>query len=85
MYRSVREPAFPSVMLGESIETVRAPSSSAIVPVPDARAMVAFSGFDSVTTTVSFDSDFVSGITGTVTVFLVCPAAKVRVPGTSAV
>ena len=46
--------------------------------------MVAFSGFDSVTTTVSFDSAFVSGITETVTVFLVSPAAKVRVPVASA-
>ena len=78
-------PASPSLTRGESMESAETVSSSAIVPVPDAVPTAAPSALPSVTTTVSSDSAALSPITDTVMVLLLSPAAKVRVPGASAV
>ena len=78
------EPLSPSVTLGELMETVT-PSSLTIVPVPVAAEIVAFAALPSVTTTVSFGSSSVSPVTDTLKVWLVVPAAKVRLPPMMAV
>ena len=78
-------PLSPSVTLGESIDSVGAPSSSMIVPVPVAVAIVAPVAPLRVTTTVSTDSSSVSPVTDTSKVRLVVPAAKVSVPAVIAV
>ena len=51
-----------------------------MVPVAVVRDSLAPDGFDSVTVNVSSDSTAVSPITPTLTVWEVCPAAKVTVP-----
>ena len=79
------EPLSPSVTLGESIETVGAPSSSVIVPVPVAVPVVAFAALLNVTTTVSSASSAVSPVTDTSKLRLVVPAANVSVPPVIAV
>ena len=79
------DPLFPSVTLGELIETVGAPSSSVIVPVPVAVPIVAFPALLSVATTVSSASSSVSPVTDTSKVWLVVPAANVSVPPVIAV
>ena len=81
---SVVEPLSPSPTPGESMETVGVVSSSVIVPVPVEIARAAFSGFSSVTTTVSSGSLAKSPVTETVMLFVVSPAAKVRAPAASA-
>ena len=85
--RNVRAaaPPSPSVTLGELIDSVGAPSSSVIVPVPVPAEMVAFAALLNATTTVSSSSSVVSPVTNTVTLRLVTPAANVRVPAATAV
>ena len=79
------EAPFPSVTVAEPMEMVGADSSSVIVPVPVAVPSVAFFGSLRVTGMVSSASGRVSPWTVTVTVRLVSPAAKVRVPAARAV
>ena len=78
------EPLSPSSTLGESSESTGA-SSFVIVPVPVAVPMAAFTARLSVTRTVSLASAAVSPRTETVMSPEVAPAAKVRVPASSAV
>ena len=86
-YVSVEDPPFPSITLGDVIDTIGTASSSAIVPVPLAAplASLAFVGLLNVTTTVSSGSSSASPVTKTPSVRLVVPAAKVSVPPVSAV
>ena len=81
----VVEAPWPSVTVAEPMETVGAPSSLVIVPVPVAVPSVAFVGSLNCTGIVSSASASVSPRTETVTVFVVSPAAKVSVPSASAV
>ena len=80
------EPLSPSVTVGELTETF-SPSSSLILPVPDAATSDsdALVGLLRATTTVSCDSCAVSPVTDTVIVLVASPAANVSVPAVSAV
>ena len=62
-----------------------APSSSLMVPVPVAVEITAFVAPLNSTSMVSLGSSVVSPLTETVIVWLVSPAAKVRVPSPGAV
>ena len=79
------DPPFPSITLGDEIDSIGAASSSVIVPVPLPVASVAFVGLLSFTATVSSDSSLVSPVTDTMRLRLVTPAAKVSVPAGTAV
>ena len=78
-------PTVPSGTLGDEIDSVGAPSSSVIVPVPLPAAIVAFVAPLSLTATVSSDSSVVSPLTDTAMLRLVTPAANVSVPAATAV
>ncbi len=72
---------FPSASVTSPIEIVTGVVSSfRMVPVPWPSAIVAFTGLDKVRVKVSSASTAVSPLTGTGTVFVVSPAAKVSVP-----
>ena len=73
-------PLLPSVTLASLIDMLGAVSSLTMVPVATARDSVAPVGLDSVTVTVSLGSTVVSPSTPTLMVWVVWPAAKVRVP-----
>ena len=62
------------------IDKFGALSSSVIVKVPVASLILAFDALDKVRVTVSLFSSVLSPKTGTVNVFDVSPALKVRVP-----
>ena len=81
----VAVPLSPSVMLGASMDSVGASSSSLTVPVPAASPRVALTGPLNVTATVSSASSVASPVTVTSRVRVVVPAAKVSVPAVSAV
>ena len=75
----VRVPA-ASPEVTSSMESVRVPSSSVIVPVPWASAIVTLTPLVRLTVKVSFNSSTISPITTTDIVCVVVPGAKVRVP-----
>ena len=86
MKRSVGvAPAAPSTTRGASMDSVGASSSSLTVPVPAASPRVALTGPLNVTATVSSASSVASPVTVTAMACVVVPAAKVSVPGVSAV
>ncbi len=72
--------AFSLDVVTSLIDRLGAASSSAMVKVPVASAIVALDAFDRVRVTVSLFSSVPSARTGTVKVLLVSPAAKVSVP-----
>jgi hypothetical protein len=73
-------PVWPSVTATSLIERVGMPSSSVIVPIPCASAIVALPGLVRLRKNVSFASSIVSPLTRTVTVRVVWPAVKVTDP-----
>ncbi len=77
---SVVVPALPSATATSSIESVGAPSSFVIVPVPWLSRIVAFVGTLRLTRRVSFGSAFTSPFTVTLTGWVVTPGANVSVP-----
>ena len=72
--------AFSFEVVTSFIERDGAASSSVMVRVPVASLIEAFDAFDSVRVAVSLASSRLSASTGTVKVWVVVPAAKVRVP-----
>ena len=72
--------AFSFEVVTSFIERDGAASSSVMVRVPVASLLVALLALDNVKVTVSLASSVVSASTGTVKVWVVVPAAKVRVP-----
>ena len=72
-------PLFPSVTVTLLME-MPGPSSSMILAVPTAVAMLALVEFESVTVKLSSISSVVSPLTKTVICLLVWPAEKVSVP-----
>ena len=72
--------AFSFEVVTSFIERDGAASSSVMVRVPVASLMVALLALDNVRVAVSLASSVVSASTGTVKVWVVVPAAKVRVP-----
>ena len=78
---TVKVPVEPSSSAEISlIESEGALSSSVIVKVPVASLILAFDALDKVRVTVSLFSSVLSPKTGTVNVFEVSPASKVKVP-----
>ena len=75
----VRVPA-ASPALTSSIESVGIPSSSVIVPVPWASAILALTALARSTKKISSDSSSASSVTVTAMFWVVIPAAKVSVP-----
>ena len=82
---SIREPLLRSSTVGESIDSLYAPSSSVIVPEPVAVEIVALVAFLRVTLTVSSCSPSMSPVTDTSMVSSVSPGSKVRAPPVMAV
>ena len=73
-------PMSPSTTLTSLTESAGVGSSSLIVPVPCASAIVTLTAFVRLSVNVSFASSRTSPLTSTVTCWAVWPAVKVAVP-----
>ena len=77
-------PLLPSVTVTSSIESAGAASSLRMVPAPEASARLAPLAPERLTRKPSSGSATASPTTATVTVFVVSPGAKVRLPEAAA-